>query len=57
VDIFSQFIETYTIDEQDTNYSDPLGRAPNRPKTAAKRSAAYDETFENDQVDDDLLPE
>ncbi len=43
--------------ESDTNYADPLGPAPERPKTSMRRGRGDDDTFDNDEVGDDLLPE
>ncbi len=40
----------------DATYSDPLGPAAERPKTAARRRDVEDE-FDNEELGDDLLPE
>jgi intraflagellar transport protein 88 len=40
----------------DASYTDPMGELPPRPKTAAKRRED-DDTFEGDELGDDMLPE
>ena len=39
----------------DTTYNDPLGDAPARPKTAARRR--NEDEFGDEELGDDLLPE
>ena len=42
----------------DASYSDPLGDAPARPKTAARRNApAAEDEFGDEELGDDLLPD
>ena len=45
--------------EIDSSYSDPLGPAPERPKTSSNRGRDIDagDDFGDDEIDDDLLPE
>ncbi|KHN84582.1 Intraflagellar transport protein 88 -like protein [Toxocara canis] len=46
------------MNSADYSYKDPLGPAPARPKTGShRREANFDESFENEQLDDSLLPE
>lgn len=40
----------------DTTYSDPLGPAAERPKTAATRRKADENDFEDEELGEDLLP-
>ena len=42
--------------ELDTSYADPLGPAPERPRTSGVRGAREEE-FEDEEIGDDLLPE
>ena len=42
----------------DASYSDPLGDAPARPKTAARRNPApAEDEFGDEELGDDLLPD
>ena len=41
----------------DTSYSDPLGPAPERPRTSAGRGIINDDEFADEEIGDDLLPE
>ena len=43
----------------DASYTDPIGEAPARPKTAggAGRRAVEIDDFEDDDIGDDLLPD
>ena len=44
--------------EIDSTYSDPLGPAPERPRTSAgNRGARDDDDFADEEIGDDLLPE
>ena len=43
--------------EVDTNYSDPLGPAPQRPMTSAGNRGQNDDDFGDEEIGDDLLPE
>ena len=43
--------------EIDTNYSDPLGPMPERPKTSGGRGHNLDDEFADEEIGDDLLPE
>jgi intraflagellar transport protein 88 len=52
-------LEAFTQKKQkeiDASYTDPMGELPPRPKTAAKRRED-DDTFEGDELGDDMLPE
>uniref|UniRef100_A0A914XBJ9 Intraflagellar transport 88 n=1 Tax=Plectus sambesii TaxID=2011161 RepID=A0A914XBJ9_9BILA len=52
-----QVTNRHEIGDADTNYNDPLGPAPERPKTSMRRRGNDDDTFDNEEVGDDLLPE
>ena len=41
----------------DASYSDPLGEAPARPKTAGHRAPVIEDEFGDEELGDDLLPE
>ena len=41
----------------DATYSDPLGDAPARPKTAGRQRQPVDDEFADEELGDDLLPE
>ena len=41
----------------DTSYSDPLGPAPERPRTSAGNRLGQDDEFADEEIGDDLLPE
>jgi intraflagellar transport protein 88 len=44
--------------EVDSTYSDPLGPAPERPRTSAgARGGNNDDDFADEEIGDDLLPE
>ena len=43
--------------EIDSSYSDPLGPAPERPRTSAGRGQRDDDDFADEEIGDDLLPE
>ena len=44
--------------EIDSSYTDPLGPAPERPKTSSNRTRDNDaDDFGDDEIGDDLLPE
>ena len=43
--------------EVDSTYSDPLGPAPERPRTSAGNRGRDDNDFDDDVIGDDLLPE
>ena len=44
--------------EVDTSYSDPLGPAPDRPRTSAAHGRGnLDDEFADEEIGDDLLPE
>ena len=47
------------IREIDTSYSDPLGPAPERPRTSAgnRGGIGNDDDFADEEIGDDLLPE
>ena len=47
------------IREIDTSYSDPLGPAPERPRTSAgnRGNLGNDDEFADEEIGDDLLPE
>ena len=47
------------IREIDTSYSDPLGPAPERPRTSAGNRGGFgnDDDFADEEIGDDLLPE
>jgi len=53
--------EPYQIsnrDDIDTSYDDPLGPAPERPRTAAiRRSEKPDDDFADEELGEDLLPD
>ncbi len=43
--------------EVDSNYSDPLGPMPERPKTSAGTRINPEDEFADEEIGDDLLPE
>ncbi len=43
--------------EVDSSYSDPLGPAPERPRTSAGNRGGNDDDFADEEIGDDLLPE
>ena len=47
------------ITKIDTSYNDPLGPAPERPRTSAgnRGGAINDDEFADEEIGDDLLPE
>ena len=47
------------ITKIDTSYNDPLGPAPERPRTSAgnRGAAINDDEFADEEIGDDLLPE
>ncbi len=50
--------ESFSRPVADHSYADPLGEAPQRPKTAAFRGANdRDDDFGDEMLGDDLLPE
>ena len=54
--IFSNNINNLNF--ADASYSDPLGEAPMRPKTAGgNRGPPIDDEFGDEELGDDLLPE
>ena len=43
--------------EIDSTYSDPLGPAPERPRTSAGNRLKNEDEFDDEEIGDDLLPE
>lgn len=43
--------------EVDSTYTDPLGPAPERPRTSAGNRGGNDDEFADEEIGDDLLPE
>jgi intraflagellar transport protein 88 len=51
-------MERYPSNEReiDVNYDDPIGPAPERPKTSSRKKDAADDDFGDEELGDDLLP-
>jgi hypothetical protein len=45
------------VRDVDSTYSDPLGPAPERPRTSAGHRGGAEDEFGDDDIGDDLLPE
>ena len=43
--------------EVDSSYADPLGPAPERPRTSAGNRLKNEDEFDDEEIGDDLLPE
>lgn len=50
---FDRVVTCFVID---SSYIDPLGPAPERPRTAARQRQQMADEFDDVDVDDDLLP-
>ena len=46
-----------TRNEIDPSYSDPIGPAPERPRTSVNRTTKDEDDFGDEDIGDDLLPE
>lgn len=45
------------VRDVDSTYSDPLGPAPERPRTSAGHRGGVEDDFGDEDIGDDLLPE
>ena len=45
------------VKDIDSSYSDPLGPAPERPRTSAGNRGMAEDEFGDEDIGDDLLPE